>query len=104
MLLEKCSKRGDLMTSQNSENGVPVQAGVQLAVIKEGHFWTSKLCPYGITLGSVDAQCGHQREPKGNQFQHNIDIKDNVAKKMRKWSPRKDEMGYFWGPFWVKNR
>ena len=33
MLLEKCSKRGDLLTSQNSENGVPVQAGVQLTVI-----------------------------------------------------------------------
>ena len=27
MLLEKYSKRGNLMTSQNSENGVPVSGG-----------------------------------------------------------------------------
>ena len=33
MLLEKCSKRGDLRTSQNSENGGPVQAGAQLTVM-----------------------------------------------------------------------
>ena len=64
MLLEKWSKRGDLMTSQNSENGVPVQAGVQLTVVREANFWTSKLCRFGDTFGSVESQCGHQREPK----------------------------------------
>ena len=55
MLLEKCSKRGDLMTSQNSENGVPVRAGVQLTVIWEGNFWTLELCFFGGTFGSVEA-------------------------------------------------
>ena len=64
MLLEKCSKRGDLMTSQNSENGVPVQAGVQLTVIREGNFWTSELCRFGGTFGSIETQCRHQRKPK----------------------------------------
>ena len=64
MLLEKCSKRGNLITSQNSENGVPVQAGVQVTVIREGNFWTSELCRFGGTFGSVEAQCGHQRRPK----------------------------------------
>ena len=34
MLLEKCSKQCNLMTSQNSENGVPVWTGVQLTVGK----------------------------------------------------------------------
>jgi len=64
MLLEKCSKRCNLITSQNSENGVPVWAGVQLTVIREGNFWTSELCRFGGTFGSVEAQCGHQRRPK----------------------------------------
>ena len=64
MLPEKCSKRGNLITSQNSENGVPVQAGVQLTVIREGNFWTSELCRFGGTFGSVEAQCGDRREPK----------------------------------------
>ena len=31
---------------------------------KEGHFWTSELCCFGGTFGSVEAQCGHQREPE----------------------------------------
>ena len=60
MLREQFSKRCNLITSQNSENGVPVQAGVQLTVIREGNFWTSELCPFG----GVEAQCGHQRRPK----------------------------------------
>ena len=47
MVLEKCSKRGNLMTSQNSKNGVPVWAGVQLTVIREGNFWTSELFRFG---------------------------------------------------------
>ena len=64
MLLEKCSKRCDLMTFQNSENGVPVWAGVQLTVIREGNFWTSELRRLGGTFRSVEAQCGHQRRPK----------------------------------------
>ena len=64
MLLEKCSKRGDVMTSQNSENGVPVRAGVHLTVIREGSCWTSELCRFGGTFGSVEAQCSHQRRPK----------------------------------------
>ena len=64
MLLEKCSKRSDLMTSQNSENCVPVLAGVQLTGIREGNFWTSELCRFGGTFGSVETQCSHQRRPK----------------------------------------
>ena len=64
MLREKCSKKIILITSQNSENGVLVFAGVQLTVIMEGDFWTSELCRFGGTFGSVEAQCGHQRKPK----------------------------------------
>ena len=64
MLREKCSKRCNFITSQNSENGVPVQAGVPLTVIREDSFWTSELCRFGGTFGSVEAQCGHQRRPK----------------------------------------
>ena len=64
MLLEKCSKRGDLMTSQNSENGVPVQAGVYLKVMREGNVWASELCRFGGTIGSIETQCRHQRRPK----------------------------------------
>ena len=47
MLREKCSKRGELITSQNSENAVPVKAGVQSTVIREDNFWTSELCRFG---------------------------------------------------------
>ena len=50
MLLEKCSKRGDLTTSQNSENGVPVRAGVQVRVSEAGHFWSSNLIGFGLLL------------------------------------------------------
>ena len=60
----KVFKKGDLMTSQNSENGVPVQAGVQLTVIWEGNFWSSELCRFGGTFGSVETQCSHQKRPK----------------------------------------
>ena len=42
MLLEKCSKRGDLMTSQNSENGVPLLAGMQFPVGAPGSSQASK--------------------------------------------------------------
>ena len=52
------------MTSQNSENGVLVWAGVQLTVIREGNFWTSELCRFGGTFGSIETQCRHQRRPK----------------------------------------
>ena len=64
MLLERCSKKCNLITSQNSENGVPVWAGVQFTVIREGNFWTSELCRFGGTFGSVEAQYGYQSEPK----------------------------------------
>ena len=37
---------------------------MQLTVIREGNFWTSELCRFGGTFGSVEAQCGHQRRPK----------------------------------------
>ena len=42
MPFEKCSKRSNLITSQNSKNGVPARAGVQVTVIREANFWTSK--------------------------------------------------------------
>ena len=42
------------MTSQNSENGVPAQAGVQVTAIREAK----------NTFGSVEAQCGDRRESK----------------------------------------
>ena len=64
MLLEKCSKRHNFIAFQNRENGVPVPAGIQLAVLREGNCWASKLCRFGVDFGSVEAQCGHQREPK----------------------------------------
>ena len=53
MLLEKCSKRGDLMTSQNSENGVPVHAGVQLTVIREDNFLDLRIVWFGGLLCAV---------------------------------------------------
>ena len=37
------SKRNDLMTFQNSDNDVPVKAGVQLTVIREGVFLDFKI-------------------------------------------------------------
>ena len=52
------------MSFENSENGVPVEAGVQLTVIGEANFGTSELCHLGVTFGCVEAQCGHQREAK----------------------------------------
>ena len=37
---------------------------MQLTAIKEGNLWTSELCCFGDSFGSVEAQCGHQRQPK----------------------------------------
>ena len=37
---------------------------MQLTVIREGNFCISKLCGFGVTFGSVEAQCGDRREPK----------------------------------------
>ena len=37
---------------------------MQFTVIREGNFWTSELCRFGDTFGSVEAQCGDRREPK----------------------------------------
>ena len=64
MLLEKCSKRCDLMTSQNSENGVPVEAGVQLTVIREGNFWTSELYRFGVLLAVLRPKAATKGDQK----------------------------------------
>ena len=59
MLREKSSKRGNLIASQNSGNGVPVQAGVLLSAIREGNFWTSELCRFGGTFGDLGGILEH---------------------------------------------
>ena len=48
-------KKCNLMSTQNSENGVPVQARAQFTVIGPGSFQTSKLSRFGCTFGSVNA-------------------------------------------------
>ena len=52
---EKVVKKSNLIMSQNSENGVPVVAGVQVRVIETGHFWSSNLIRFGGAFGSVKA-------------------------------------------------
>ena len=64
MPFEKYSKRGNLVTSQKSENCGPVQAGVQLTVIREGSCWTSEMCRFGDTFGSDDAKCATKGDQK----------------------------------------
>ena len=64
MLLEKCSKRGDLLTSQNSENGVPVQAGVHMTVIREGTFGVQNCVVLGVHLAALRHNVGTKGDQK----------------------------------------
>ena len=43
--------------------------------------------------GAESEPTGAKRAPKVSQIRHKINIKDKVSKKVRKRSPRKDEMG-----------
>ena len=54
--------------------------------------------------GAKSEPTGAKREPKDSQIQQKIDIKDKVAKKVRKWSPHQAEMGGFRDPFSIKNQ
>ena len=55
-----------ILRSPDSENGVPVQMGVQPRVIETGHFGSSHWIRFGGAFGIIKAQDGHQREPKDN--------------------------------------
>ena len=54
--------------------------------------------------GSQSEPKGAKRDQNGDQIQHKINIKDRVAKKMKKGGARGKFLDAIWGPFSIKNR